>query len=352
MSYASHVYDVAQVKRPDPDRTLQERANAYRRLATACDARAEDVDTIIGDIERTCSGPAVEKFKTAMRDATSLHTKLPEFSAAATLTADRLEQADATLRAGVQDMDQYTLWVANTWLTLISPIAQTQRAQLINKARQDLHKKSDSLASTLSKILRVELPQEVGYHSESEAENNVGGVLDQQTIDRWTSSEMDESERETALNTLVQQMAQRQHVDPPPTVEIIPDKKGDPAAAYYPDDNIIRIQSSAARDGSVFGTLGHELGHAEQTQLVTEYRNLSPADVNAIRSGSRPDPFAEHDMSIDDVEYMSQVESTYDPQQAWKYRFHLKEVHSEQTRAEEANRVTDQEINKAIDDAT
>lgn len=348
MNYSNLVYNQAGITRPTQDpQHLRNRAHLYNLLATTCTSTGTTVDAIIADVEKHNSGKARDQFSRVIRDNNSLHTRLSSFAAAAALTAERFELAAADLETGVAEMDAFTINVHATLMA--NPILTSQ---ILQQSRVQLATMEQKLAQKLAANMAFELPHKVEYHPESEAIDNRGGILDQQTIQRWRDSNLTLEQRRKVLQKIVDQEAAKRGIEPPPEVAIDDEAtKVGAAALYTHNDRKIHITPDSASDGSIFGTVGHELGHAEMFKLYDDYKKLSFIDIMVIKSGARPDPFRKNGYTIDDISYMAEANANYD-YTAQSYPFHPDEVAAEQTRAEVANAVTDKQINHLIDEAT
>ena len=356
------IYSLAGVRRPavSPDE-LRERANVYRTLASLCQACLVDVENTVSFVVSRNAGPASDEFREKMNHKNSLITRLSMFNTGATGTASAFDAAADALSHGVAKMDELTVQITRTLLVASrNPVLIPVAIKHLDHTKKTLKVLERRISESFFDCFGISLPERVHYHPESEAaavsspserqDPKYSGVLEPETIAAWEDSSLENKDRQKVLQALADDIAEKQGITNPP--KVIVDASIDGPAHHEPDTNIIRISPEAAKSPSAFGTLGHEMGHAETHRLVQRVSSPTwPMEEALIRSGAIPDPFLSHGYTVDDILYLKEAKEMYDTSKD-SYDFHPDEVHAERTRAEVSNDVTDEQIRKYIDDAT
>lgn len=300
------VYDICGVIRPmiDPAE-LTTRSADWKTAATAASQGLGEIDAAIKIIASRNQGPGADAFVARMTNDRSARYAVDAIArastgfegahaASATALTQCLTTMDAISTAAHNAIKQ--AFASGPWpmiLPTVFGIITTTRSHMLQQ--QTI---AETAITNAYKGFTVEqLPDTQPLSSIDDPDR---GIVDPDIRAQWAL--MSESERRAVLEEIVRQEAIANGMDPNTPVRWTNTPGGG-----FGSWNGTEVMLNAAHlgDPALMHTAVHEMRHALQGKMTSEYESMDAATRAAIRSGAQADPFAQYGSSIDDVDEMS-----------------------------------------------
>lgn len=311
---ASWVYDWCGVIRPmiDPGE-LTTRAADWQGAATAAASGLTEMDAAINTIKSRNQGPGADAFVTRMTGPSSARYAVDAISRASSGFYNAHATSGTALQSCVTGMDALvTVAEANVkailnsapWHSMVSLIFVSL---LETKAKlQAVENSTTTLINNAYRGFTVEVLPDTQPLSTIDDPDR--GMVDPDIRAQW--AKMSPQERKAVLEEIVRQQAIANGMDPNMSVTW----ENVPGGAFGSWNGTgVTLNEAHLNDPTLMHTAVHEMRHALQDKMESEYKSMDDQTREAIRSGAQDDPFAKYGSSIDEVDEMSKRPYIRDP---------------------------------------